>query len=188
MSNEMIPEIVAAQGVTHARELDVRSLLSRGGDPFQWIVKNARALDADEALHLVVGFEPTPLYAVMRALGRSAHTVRDAGVYHVWFYRDAGAQPEPRLGDDERVPLRDPIELDVRGLEPPGPLVAIMEKLAELGPGAQLLVHHHREPLLLYDKLALRGYAARCEKKSPTHYLVHIAPAWAFSKEGGATE
>jgi uncharacterized protein (DUF2249 family) len=186
--SDLLPKNVAAHGVRRSREVDVRTVLSRGGDPFSWIMKNARALEADEALHLIVGFEPKPLYAVMRMLGRSAHTECRGGVYHVWFYRDSGAKPEeaPRP-NDERVPLREPVELDVRGLEPPAPLVAILEKLAELGPGAQLLVHHHREPVLLYDKLAPRGYAARCEKKSATHYLVRIAPAWAFPGEGGAS-
>jgi hypothetical protein len=64
-------------------------------------------------------------------------------------------------------------------------MVAILEKLAELGPGARLRVHHHRDPVLLYEKLRLRGYAARTERRGEGDYLVHIAPAWAFTGEGG---
>jgi hypothetical protein len=70
--------------------------------------------------------------------------------------------------------------MDVRGLEPPAPLLAILEKLTELGPGAQLRVRHHREPVLLYDKLALRGFAARAERQPEGDFIVQIAPAWAL--------
>jgi hypothetical protein len=54
----------------------------------------------------------------------------------------------------------------------------------DLGPGAQLLVRHHREPVLLYDKLALRGYAARCTKRADGDYVIHIAPAAVFQSAG----
>ncbi len=87
--------------------------------------------------------------------------------------------------DPTSPPLLPPVELDVRGLEPPRPLVAILEKLAELGPGARLRVHHHRDPVLLHEKLRPRGFAARTERRGAGDYLVHIAPEWAFSREGG---
>jgi uncharacterized protein (DUF2249 family) len=85
----------------------------------------------------------------------------------------------------EHPALQPPVELDVRGMEPPRPMVAILEKLAELGPGARLRVHHHRDPILLYDQLQRRGYAARTERLGEGHYLVHIAPAWAILGQGG---
>ncbi len=69
------------------------------------------------------------------------------------------------------------------GLEPPQPMIRILEKLTQLGPGAQLTVRHHREPVLLYDKLAARGYAARCEAKGDGSFLIRIAPNWAFEGE-----
>lgn len=176
-----LPAPVAASGATRDRELDVRPILAKGGDPFSLIMKSVSELAADEALHLVVGFEPTPLYAVMRASGRLAHTERDGDVFHVWFFRDPAAVEQPSPA--ERVPLQAVVELDVRGLEPPQPMITILQKLAELGAGAQLRVRHHREPVLLYDKLELRGYAARCDKRGEGDYLVHIAPKWAFDED-----
>jgi uncharacterized protein (DUF2249 family) len=164
--------------------LDVRPVLDKGGDPFTLIMRTARELADDEALHLVVGFEPAPLYAVMQGLGRSAHTEQSGGVYHVWFYRDAVAAPPSSSGGGEPAALRPPVEMDVRGLEPPQPMVQILQKLVDLGPGAQLLVRHHREPVLLYDKLALRGYAARCTKRADGDYIIHIAPAAVFQSAG----
>ncbi len=181
MTQQALPAVVSATGQTRERELDVRPVLAKGGDPFHLIMKTLQTLEANEALHLIVGFEPAPLYAIMRSAGRAAHTEQRDGAYHVWFYCDPKLQPEPAPGA-ERVALQEPVEMDVRGLEPPGPLVAILEKLASLGPGAQLLVHHHREPVLLYEKLKLRGYAARTQRRGEGDYMVHVAPAWAFEE------
>jgi uncharacterized protein (DUF2249 family) len=177
-----LPAPLVAAGVTAARDLDVRPVLAKGGDPFHLILETTRSLAAGEALHLVVGFEPAPLYAVMKAGGRLAHTEQRDGVFHVWFYLDPSTAAESPASP-ERVPLKPPVEMDVRGLEPPAPMVAILEKLTELGPGAQLLVRHHREPVLLYEKLRLRGYAARADKRGPGEYVVLVAPAWALEDE-----
>jgi uncharacterized protein (DUF2249 family) len=174
-----LPAPVAAADVRGAVRLDVRPILDKGGDPFRHIMKTLESLADDVALHLVVGFEPTPLYAVMKSRGRVAFTEKLVDAFHVWFYREPGQVTLPQR-EAERAPLAPPVELDVRGLEPPRPLVAILERLAELGPGAQLLVRHHREPVLLYDKLKLRGYAAVTTRRGEGDYLVHIAPEWAI--------
>lgn len=51
--------------------------------------------------------------------------------------------------------------IDVRGLAPPRPLVAILRLLHELGDrGAAVIVHHDRDPALLYPELAERGWTA----------------------------
>jgi uncharacterized protein (DUF2249 family) len=176
-----LPAAVSAAGVTIANDLDVRPVLAKGGDPFQLIMKSLTGLDAGKAIRLIVGFEPAPLYAIVRSLGYAWHTERDGGVVNVWFWRDAAREPAPPPGA-ARVPLLDPVELDVRGLEPPQPMVTILEKLSELGAGAQLIVRHHREPVLLYEKLELRGYAARTTRRPEGDFLIHIAPQWAFDE------
>lgn len=187
---ELLPRALAAAGVTHARTLDVRPVLEKGGDPFSVIMKTVKALEPTEALHLLVNFEPRPLYAVLRSGFGREHLLEQVGeLFHVWFYLPAGdaaaCAPEASSPDaaGARPPLLPPVELDVRGMEPPGPMMAILEKLVELGPGAQLLVAHHREPVLLYDKLKLRGYAAQTTRRGEGDYLVHIAPAWALAPD-----
>lgn len=51
--------------------------------------------------------------------------------------------------------------IDVRGLAPPQPLVAILRLLHELGDsGVAVIVHHDRDPALLYPELAERGWVA----------------------------
>lgn len=182
MSALTLPAPLVAAGVRGAKTLDVRPVLEAGGDPFGLIMKTVKGLDASEALRLLVGFEPAPLYAVLASMGRAAHTEREGDLYVVWFYSSApAAAPSPAATErEEPAPLQPPVELDVRGLEPPQPMITILQKLVDLGPGAQLRVRHHREPVMLYDKLKLRGYGATCTRQPEGDFLVHIAPAWSL--------
>jgi tRNA 2-thiouridine synthesizing protein A len=50
------------------------------------------------------------------------------------------------------------VVLDNRGLEPPQPMMRILEALETLPDGATLLAINEREPLFLYPELAARGY------------------------------
>jgi hypothetical protein len=51
--------------------------------------------------------------------------------------------------------------IDVRGLPPPQPLVAILRLVREQGEaGAAVIVHHDRDPQLLYPELAEIGWVA----------------------------
>lgn len=178
-----LPSAVASAGVRSVKTLDVRPVLEAGGDPFGLIMKTLAGLEAPDALHLLVSFEPVPLYAVLAAQGRAHHVEKRAsGLVEVWFYTSASSTraAETMQAGDARVPLQPPVTLDVRGLEPPQPMIAILQKLVDLGPGAQLEVRHHREPVMLYDKLKLRGYGATCTPQPEGDFLVRIAPEWAL--------
>ena len=48
--------------------------------------------------------------------------------------------------------------LDVRGLEPPEPMVRVLDAIATLQSGEALCVAIHREPFPLYAILAEQGY------------------------------
>lgn len=50
--------------------------------------------------------------------------------------------------------------IDVRGLPAPQPLVAILRRVHTLEAGQSLVVHHDRDPLLLYSELAEIGWDA----------------------------
>ena len=51
------------------------------------------------------------------------------------------------------------IHLDNRGLEPPEPMVRILEAITGMAPDDQLIVLMDREPFLLYPELERRGFA-----------------------------
>ena len=48
--------------------------------------------------------------------------------------------------------------INVRGLPPPGPLVAILRLVDARDAPARVIVHHDRDPLLLYPELAERHW------------------------------
>jgi hypothetical protein len=54
----------------------------------------------------------------------------------------------------------DGVHIDVRGLAPPGPLVAILQLVESTPEATPVIVHHDRDPQLLYPELAERGWSA----------------------------
>ena len=66
----------------------------------------------------------------------------------------------------------DTIELDVRGLEPPEPLVRVLSSLEALPPGASLLLKIDCRPLPLYRILDRDGYVY--EEQPGTESLLEI--------------
>jgi len=53
----------------------------------------------------------------------------------------------------------DGLHIDVRGLAPPEPLVAIVSLIESIADDT-VIVHHERDPQLLYPELAERGWRA----------------------------
>lgn len=64
--------------------------------------------------------------------------------------------------------------LDVSGLEPPQPMVAILERIRDLAAGDVLEVSHHREPVPLYPLLDEAGFAHETEKLGENRYRLRI--------------
>ncbi len=50
------------------------------------------------------------------------------------------------------------LHIDVRGLGPPLPMVAILARLEQWTESGPIIVHHEREPIYLYPELASRGW------------------------------
>ena len=151
-------------------QLDVRQDIRRGKEPFARIMAAVTALGPDQVLELRAPFEPIPLYDVLGRRG-FAHWTEPRAVddWSVWFYRTGTPLTErcraATPGAGERV-------LDVRGLEPPQPMVRVLEEIDRLAPGTRLEVHHDRRPLFLYPQLEDRGF--RHETDEPTVGLVRI--------------
>lgn len=67
------------------------------------------------------------------------------------------------------------LHIDVRGLEPPAPLVAILQLLDSIGNAGAVIVHHDRDPLLLYPELAERGWSAEALAAPPGEVRLRLA-------------
>ena len=54
----------------------------------------------------------------------------------------------------------DGLHIDVRGLAPPGPMVAIIELIESIEDSTPVIVHHERDPTMLYPELSELGWTA----------------------------
>lgn len=50
------------------------------------------------------------------------------------------------------------VHIDVRGLPPPQPLVKILQLVQSVDPASSVIVHHDRDPKMLYPELAQIGW------------------------------
>lgn len=66
------------------------------------------------------------------------------------------------------------VDVDARGLEPPEPMLRILEALAALEAGATLRAQTDRRPLHLYPLLAERGFSAETEEQTDGSFVTHI--------------
>ena len=121
---------------------------------------DGEAAHAEPVLVLRAPFEPVPPYAVLERKGYAHWTERRAADdWCVWFHRarvgDASGQAAIPITVS---PTDRPLVIDVRGLEPPEPMVRILEAVERLKPGESLGVLHERRPLFLYPHLDERGF------------------------------
>jgi uncharacterized protein (DUF2249 family) len=161
------PRALAEVPESRRVHVDVREDIRRGQEPFARIMAAVKALGADQALVLRAPFEPIPLYDVLGKRGFAHWTERHAADnWSVCFYRDAAA-PRIEAASTPAPRARARTVLDVRGLEPPQPMVRVLEEIDRLGPGAELEVHHERRPMFLYPQLDERGFAHETDEPEP---------------------
>jgi uncharacterized protein (DUF2249 family) len=176
--------------------VDAREDIRSGKEPFSKIMNAVAALGADEQMLLIAPFEPAPLFSVLKRQGFT-HSSREteSGDFEVLFTRDPNAQS---CGSVPQAPPLDTrkamestsarsaqrlrgesanseiVEVDARGLEPPQPMVRILEALATLPNRAELRARTDRRPMHLYAQLEERGFAAETEEQSDASFLTRI--------------
>lgn len=162
-------------------DLDVRDDLRNGRDPFARIMAARESLKPGEILRLWAIFEPAPLYGVMAQAGFEHWTEQVGdGDWRVWFYRaDQEVSRTQEKGAAPRVPDADghedePVILDVRGLEPPEPLVRTLEALDQLAPGRALHQINTQVPRFLLPQLDERGFKYTVEERGAGEVRVTI--------------
>ena len=163
--------------------LDVREDIRRGREPFAKIMQAVAALKANEGLLLLAPFEPKPLYSVLGQQG-FAHEARQtaAGDWEIRFTRGSatpasGRAPSPapaRPATAAAGVAAATVEVDARGLEPPQPLVTILEALATLPKGARLRALTDRRPMHLYAQLEERGFTGTTEEQPDGSFVTYV--------------
>ena len=168
--------------------LDVREDIKRGREPFSRIMRTVGGLGEKEDLLLIAPFEPKPLFGVLAQQGFS-HSAKplDGGDWEVLFTRQPAAGTAAPVKGEKSLPARrgaerdsavEPkvMEVDARGLEPPEPLVRILEAVAALPAGAELRAHTDRRPMHLYSQLEERGFTGQTEEQADGSFVTHIRP------------
>jgi len=163
--------------------LDARVAFRAGEHPCDQIQSALGRVSATEALRLLVPFEPVPLFEVARTKGL-VHEAKqmDTGDWEVVFTRNVapkttnGSQKEKHscgCGCSATEPA-EIVDVDARGLEPPQPMVKILEALNELPDDAVLTARTDRRPIHLYPLLETRGFTAASEEQSDGSFITHI--------------
>ena len=165
--------------------LDVREDIRGGREPFGKIMQAVGALKPDQDFLLIAPFEPKPLYSVLALQGFS-HEAKPApgGDWEVRFTRSgakevAGQRPSVRTAGRSSEPASScngvpTLEVDARGLEPPQPLVTILEAVARLPKGARLRALTDRRPMHLYAQLEERGFTGDTEEQKDGSFVTYV--------------
>jgi uncharacterized protein (DUF2249 family) len=165
--------------ITQAVVLDVRDDIRRGREPFSKIMLAVGSLAAGQDLIVIAPFEPTPLYNLLAQQGlQHSAEVTPEGDYKVRFGRrlseESGMPQPPKPAPGKQCKGVPGVEVDARGLEPPQPMVKILEAVAALPKGAQLRARTDRRPMHLYPQLAERGFVAESDEQSDGSFLTVI--------------
>lgn len=171
------PEFLSALSDEQIIELNVCKYIENGTDPFNVIRETILMLRQDQVLHLINSFEPVPLYKVLGNKGYEHYKEQDDNrLWHIYFYRNnsaGAAEPAAQPLNEDSLP-KTVVEVDVRELAPPEPMMKILETLGSINDDSVLVVHHHREPVMLYDKLEERGFSAITNKINDNYYKIVI--------------
>jgi len=91
---------------------------------------------------------------------------------------------EARARRDQNAPVQgkrwradDGWHIDVRGLVPPEPLVAILQLVHAIADATPVTVHHDRDPQLLYPELAQSGWRAERIAADPGEVRLRLTRA-----------
>ena len=155
----------------HTTILDVRPVIQSGADPFSQIMAAVKALPNDRILEVINVFEPIPLIDVLKKKGFESWTqVVSKEEYHTFFKKTEEGnnkeiellEEEPLHFDDFETKMADYgsnlVEIDVRHLEMPEPMVTILNALTTLPENHLLFVHHKKVPQFLLPELKSRNF------------------------------
>lgn len=153
---------------------DVREILAKGSDPLKAIQQKVKSISSGQVLVIINSFEPTPLIKLLEKQGFTSYVNPvDTDTIETFFYKinkDDQAAPEvysaPKNNSDDWSTVMKQyegncIEVDVRELEMPQPMMTILEKLETLPADHALYVHHKRVPVYLLEELKERAFDYR---------------------------
>jgi len=144
--------------------IDARALLEAGEEPLGPAMRAAAGVPEGGFLLIDAPFDPAPLRRVLAGKGFTIWPRKLADDHwRIYCRRGRGStSSEASEAPDTEANTwteDNAIHIDVRGLEPPQPMLNILALLERVGADSEIIVHHEREPLFLYPELAERGWS-----------------------------
>jgi len=176
VENKPMPDYLKNLDQKNLVNFDVRALIASGDDPLRQIQQKVKELQPEQALLIINNFEPVPLIKLLEKQGFSTYVNhKDPETIETYFYRTgSGKQAVPQVeadvaesGDWDQLVKHyenNRVEIDVRHLEMPMPMMTILEALNELPDGKALYVHHKRIPVFLLTELKDRNFEYRIKE------------------------
>jgi uncharacterized protein (DUF2249 family) len=171
--------------------LDVRPILAQDKDPLKEILACIKQLKEGQGLKLINTFEPLPLIHLLADKGFSYRVEQpDTNTVITYFSRSVLADTdnltipvtEPPLDDNAQFDLilssfgSDKMNyIDVRNLDMPKPMLAILEQVQSLTAGKALFVNHKKIPVYLLPELEKQGlnYIFKTMGPGDVHMLIY---------------
>lgn len=164
MTGEISPEWFVDLSLDDYVQLDVRPILAKGIDPLEQILAKADTLPEQDILMIEAPFDPLPLRRLLAGRGYASHAVSLSPEHWQVFFKKQKTQILPELPDLPAFPIQwqdGMLEMDLRRLEPPNPMIAIL-KIIEGGEGGDsFIVRLTRDPIYLYPELSERSWQAQ---------------------------
>lgn len=154
----------------HDCKLDVRPSLANGADPFNDIMKKVKELAQGQTLLVINSFEPLPLIRILRQKGHTvAVSFAEPDMVHTYITKGSSkseiAEKADLIADNEMLfgeiltkYTGNLVEIDVRHLEMPQPMITILRSIDRLPEGKALLVHHKKVPVYLLPELKEKNF------------------------------
>jgi len=137
-------------------------MIENGNDPFETVVSAFDRLTPGESFTLVVPFDPKPLIAFLSRRGAKPTLLQnERGDVRYLITSEAQPRTENRACP---YPNADGV-MDLRNLEPPEPMLQILEALEKAPTGKTVVALLSRTPGHLITMLERRGVPVKLEEK-----------------------
>jgi hypothetical protein len=182
-----IPDFYKSLTAKNLQELDVRNDIAKGNDPFNEIMDVLAQMPHEKVLKVVNTFEPIPLVNLLARKGYESYTLYKEPSLVYTFFKYSGKSNNYKIPEISDVEISSDdiaklvhsfgekiINIDVRDLEMPMPMVTILSELDVLPAKTLLYVVHSKIPVYLFPELDSRGFKYNVKKNSEDEVLVLI--------------
>ena len=176
VTKKELPDFINSVKLENIIDLDVRSIILTGEDPLNIILEKVKTIKVGQVLKIINSFEPLPLILLLEKKGFSSYTdILNDNLVETYFYKKSDTLPIDLLipvavsegWDEVMIRFKNQIQtIDVRELEMPAPMLAILDAVEKLPEQSALLVRHKRIPVFLLPELAERNLEYRIQEIS----------------------